>query len=916
MKTTLLSCLSCLVFFIASIASFSQCMQYAIPLAERIGGASTIIEGKIVSQKCFPAGRNGMIYTSSTIEVYRIFKGLTGSTLKYTDIVTQGGTYQNERVSVSPSIDLQVGQTGLFFLQEHTDNNDFKGFEPYSWQQCYVQYDEQSGRVSDVFTSYPNANYLYNAITGQLGNTTRIVQPYIPLEKKQNGKSPKTLGAVITSFSPTYITAGTDSSITIRGSGFGGEYSGQAAVAFSNADDGGVTMFSAAPSRIVSWTDNVIVVKVPYQAGTGRIRVTSVDGTQATTSAGSIIINYAITNVTDSLSGNAYPPYLVNANETGGYTLTLNSSFATNNLAVDAFKIALRTWRCNTFINVGITKSQTALNCVNGKDGINVVSFDDSCTLPVGVISLTYRFYNGCNISFWSLREFDMIFSKDAGGNLWNYAPTFVVGATQIDFQSTVLHEIGHVHQLGHIIGAGQVMHYKLAPRIFARSLGTRDIAGGAYVINRSINKTICAQKGITRLTSNICDNPGVAPSGEFIAVPLSGCAPLTVNFIDQSTDSTTLWNWDFTDKGLDNTYTKNPSYTYSEPGKYSVKFTAANALGSKTTTKLSYITVYALPTLTMGKSRNACLGSTVKLGEGVSIKGTAPYTYRWSPTDFIDDSTLANPTASVSTQSIIEYTLTITDAHGCSDTKSFVITPVFSPTISAGNNISICKGDKRVVLGGAPTASGGTPPYSYLWTPATGLDSAKIANPTANPSVTTKYLLTVSDKNGGCQLVDSVVVTVTPASIKPTIIQNLDTLFSSIAATYQWRKDSVIIPNETKQFLLTTIPGRYTVTVTTSNPCPSTSSEYIIKSTGVLEVDESSDIRIYPNPTDGNVDIQLPFTGAKCRITNVLGMVINEQIIYGKDAKVSLLNYPAGMYYIEFTTDDNQHFVKVITKD
>lgn len=912
MKTFLLSCL---LYLFATIASYSQCMQYDIPLAKRVGGASAIVEGKIVSQKCFPAGRNGMIYTRSTIEVYKIFKGLSASSLNTIDIVTQGGTYQNERVSVSPAIDLSIGQTGLFFLQEHTNNDDFIGFEPYSWQQCFVQYDEQAGTASDVFTPYPSAKYLYNAINGQLGNSMRIIQPYTPQVKKQNGKNSKTLVASISSLSPSYITAGTDSSLTIRGAGFGSEYGGQAAVAFSNADDGGVTMFSAAPSRIVSWNDNVIVVKVPHQAGTGKVRVTSVDGTQATTSSGSITINYAVTNVTDSLSGNAYPPYLVNANETGGYTLTLNSSFATNNLAVDAFKIALRTWRCNTFLNMGVTKSQTALNCVNGKDGINVVSFDDSCTLPAGVISLSYQFYNGCNITFWSLREFDMIFSKDAGGNLWNYAPTFVIGATQIDFQSTVLHEIGHVHQLGHVIGTGQVMQYKLAPRTFTRTLAARDIAGGTFVMNRSVNKTICAQKGITKLTSNICDNPGVAPSGEFIAVPSSGCAPLTVNFIDQSTDSTTLWNWDFTNKGLDNTYTKNPSYTYSEPGKYSVKFTAANALGSKTTTKLGYITVYALPVLTIGKSRNACLGSTVKLGEGVSIKGTAPYTYRWSPTDFIDDSTSANPTASVSTQSIIEYTLTITDAHGCSDTKSLVITPVFSPTISVGSNISICKGDKGVVLGGSPTASGGTPPYSYQWTPTTGLDSAKIANPTANPLVTTKYFLTVSDKNGGCQLIDSVLVTVTPASIKPTITQNIDTLFSSIAATYEWKRDSVVIPNETKQFLVTTIPGRYTVTVTTTNPCPSTSSEFIIKSTGVSEIDETADIQIYPNPTDGNIDIQVPFTGAKCRITNVLGMLINEQIIYGKETKISLVNYPAGMYYIQFTNSVNKSFIRMITK-
>jgi len=64
-------------------------------------------------------------------------------------------------------------------------------------------------------------------------------------------------------------------------------------------------------------------------------------------------------------------------------------------------------------------------------------------------------------------------------------------------------------------------------------------------------------------------------------------------------------------------------------------------------------------------------------------------------------------------------------------------------------------------VIGGTPTASGGTPLYTYSWTPTTGLNDASIANPTASPAVTTPYTVTVTDSKG-CTDSDDVTVTVT----------------------------------------------------------------------------------------------------------------------------------------------------------
>jgi gliding motility-associated-like protein len=57
-----------------------------------------------------------------------------------------------------------------------------------------------------------------------------------------------------------------------------------------------------------------------------------------------------------------------------------------------------------------------------------------------------------------------------------------------------------------------------------------------------------------------------------------------------------------------------------------------------------------------------------------------------------------------------------------------------------------ICPGGSQPLTG---TASGGTPPYSYSWSPSAGLNNATVSSPTAAPLVNTQYILTVTDADG-----------------------------------------------------------------------------------------------------------------------------------------------------------------------
>jgi PGF-pre-PGF domain-containing protein len=116
------------------------------------------------------------------------------------------------------------------------------------------------------------------------------------------------------------------------------------------------------------------------------------------------------------------------------------------------------------------------------------------------------------------------------------------------------------------------------------------------------------------------------APGADFMATPVSGTAPLSVQFTDTSTGSITSWSWAFGDAATSTL--QDPPHTYSSAGTYTVNLTVTGPGGSDSEVKAGLITVSTAPSGQTGSSGGsstppafAGAGSRLKAGEPSTLR-------------------------------------------------------------------------------------------------------------------------------------------------------------------------------------------------------------------------------------------------------------------------------------------------------
>lgn len=256
--------------------------------------------------------------------------------------------------------------------------------------------------------------------------------------------------------------------------------------------------------------------------------------------------------------------------------------------------------------------------------------------------------------------------------------------------------------------------------------------------------------------------------------------------------------------------------------GNYTVTVTDANGCTNTNTVTITEPVILSSTVPFV----NATCGNTDGTATANPNGGTPGYTYSWNNGQSTQTATGLIPNTS--------YTLTVTDAYGCTMTNTVSVGQDPPPVASINGNTVICNGNSTaltasggntymwntfattpsitvapnastnysvIVTNGAcsdtafisvtvnptPTANAGTDTTimqfqsttlngnggtSYQWTPPTDLSCSNCQSPTASPEVTTTYYVIVTDANG-CTSTDAVTVIVTPIECTDPYLPN-----------------------------------------------------------------------------------------------------------------------------------------------
>ncbi|MGB0523897.1 MAG: PKD domain-containing protein [Flammeovirgaceae bacterium] len=228
-----------------------------------------------------------------------------------------------------------------------------------------------------------------------------------------------------------------------------------------------------------------------------------------------------------------------------------------------------------------------------------------------------------------------------------------------------------------------------------------------------------------------------VAPTADFSSNTQSVPAGAYVNFVDQSTNNPTTWEWTFNGGSPAISYDKNPKITYQTPGTYLVTLQVSNAGGTDSKTITGYITVTNLggtaPTANFSAS-----STTITAGQSINFSdqsSNAPTSWSWSfPGGSPASSTNQNPTITYNTAGTYEVSLTASNNFGTDvETKSAYITvnPAGNPPVAdfIANSTTINEGESVTF-----TDQSTNTPTTWSWSFEGG---SPASSTTQNPTVT-----------------------------------------------------------------------------------------------------------------------------------------------------------------------------------
>lgn len=250
-------------------------------------------------------------------------------------------------------------------------------------------------------------------------------------------------------------------------------------------------------------------------------------------------------------------------------------------------------------------------------------------------------------------------------------------------------------------------------------------------------------------------------------------------------------------------------TFNATQPGTYTVVAVDAVAGCSTTMTGTVTVSTYPQPDLNASVTDISCFGQTDGSITVSVTSGSPPYVYDWS-----HDS--GNHTSTASGLTNGDYTITVTDNNGCTDTYTATLVQPGALTVTCSPGSVSCYGDADGTATATP--SGGTAPFLYNW--SNGGNSAIVTGLAVG-----SYTVTVTDSHNCTATGTTIVSQPSPIIISDSLVHitcyglsdgyiGLTLTGGNEPFTYQWSNGNSLA------YLHPAQAGTYFVTITDNNGC------------------------------------------------------------------------------------------------
>ena len=561
-------------------------------------------------------------------------------------------------------------------------------------------------------------------------------------------------------------------------------------------------------------TANLTSVTIRYQINTGTLATYNWSGTLAPNAS----VNVTLNNATAPVGANTFTAYTQNPNggtdgnaannqSTSSFTvantisLPLSQNFEGTTFPATGFSLAngdnSTTWAQTSTASFGTGSKSMFLdfwdyNAPGQYDWFLTPTYNfTSVTNATLTYDLAYAYYDQTNGNNFGYDSLGIAVSTDCGNTFYwlsklGGTQLATAGGLGVEFVPTSNQWQNKSLSLSSLNGESSVQFAFIAINGYGNNM---------YLDNININNAVVPTPPVANFSVN--DN--------------SICVNTTASFTDLSTNTPTSWSWSFPGGTPSTSTQQNPTITYNTAGTYSVTLTATNGDGSDAETKTAYITVTAKPVVNITKTNVSCFGGNNGSATAV-VTGVSPFTYVWTGSTGTG-ATITNLTANT-------YSVTVTDANGCSASNNTTITQPSIIDLIVTSNTAYCgntNGSATVVT------SGGTAPYNLTF--SNGGNGTNLA-----PG---NYSVTATDNNG-CTRTQSfnianttqtftINVQTTPTSCTGNTGTAVATANGSIVGySFLWDNGQTTLSASGLSY------GNHTLTMTNSNGCSNTTNFFV----------------------------------------------------------------------------------------